>query len=188
MWFVTGCLLSNLRPTAEGPEADEREGCWGDRDIVAYTAPITKNIAGSDANATPAIEQAFLPATILMGRSATLVFAMTNVATTTISGLAFSDPSPQRSRSLIPPNAGNPCVGALSAPLGTSTLTLTGFSLAAKRGVAIHVPATSATAGSLTNTAGRASPTETGTDGLSNTATLTVERPSYLILLPMVRS
>jgi hypothetical protein len=135
----------------------------------------------------PAIEKAFVPATILVGRSATLVFTITNVATATISGLAFSDPMPAAIKVANPPNVSTTCSGTLSAPIGASTIGLIGGGLAANGTCTIHVSVTSATAGSHANTAGPASATETGAGGPSNTATLMVEQPSYRILLPMVR-
>jgi hypothetical protein len=135
----------------------------------------------------PTIRKAFLPARIFIGGAATLVFTITNIATTTLSGLAFSDPMPTAIKVANPPNVSNSCGGSFSAPIGASAIGLAGGGLTAGATCTIRVSVTSATTGSHTNTASPASAAETGAGAPSNTATLIVEQPSYQISMPLIR-
>jgi hypothetical protein len=153
---------------------------WGGRcDIGAYER--------SAALSPPTIRNAFTPATIVAGQSATLVFTITNVTTSTLSGLAFSDAMPTAIKVANPSSGSNTCGGAFSAPIGASTIGLTGGGLAANATCTIRVSVTSATPGTHTNVAGPASSTQTGAGAPSNTAALTVEQPPHRIFLPTIR-
>lgn len=139
---------------------------------------------GTTASATlsvgkPAIAKAFSPTTILSGGTTTLTFTLSNLATTALTGVAFSDPLTGMAVAATP-GVTNTCGGVVSAPASGTTISLSGGTLPARVGgvngsCTISVNITSSTTGVLNNTATGVSSTQSGAAGNpSNTASLTV--------------
>ena len=127
-------------------------------------------------NAPPSITKAFSPANIAPNATSTLTLTLTALAadTSTLTGVAVSDPLPSGMKVAATPAATNTCGGTFSAPANATTISLSGGSLAAGATCAVSVSITASTSGTYTNTTGNVTATNVGYAGGNATATLTV--------------
>ncbi len=112
------------------------------------------------ANADPTLVKTFTPSTIGPGSVSTITFTITNDLGSPVTGLAFTDTLPIAPGPMTianPANASTDCDlgvgGALSAPDGGSTITLSGAQLADSQSCTITVDVTASTTGVHTNPA-----------------------------------
>jgi uncharacterized repeat protein (TIGR01451 family) len=142
----------------------------------------TSNTATLTVVSPPTIAKAFASASIPLGTSVNVTFTITNPNTTTsLSGLAFSDPLPSGLSVSTTPNVSNTCNGTVTAAANSTSISLAGGTLTSNGSgtaqCAITVSVTGTTAGLKSNTTGAVSATESGTGVASNTATVTVVAP-----------
>ncbi|MBV9939032.1 MAG: DUF11 domain-containing protein [Acidobacteriaceae bacterium] len=151
-------------------------------------APTSDNAGpGTAATATltvlstpPTLSKSFDPMTVGVNESSTLSFTLTNPNTTAaLSGVAFTDALPAGLVVATPNGLSGSCgTGAISAVAGSSTITLTGGTLAANSSCSFSVRVTALATGALPNTTGAVSATESGA-GLTASATLTASSDAY---------
>ncbi len=124
----------------------------------------------------PSISKTFSPASIAAGGSSTLSLTITNVSSSPLTGLAFSDAFPANLSVAATPALSNACGGTITGGTsGSTSLILNNGTVAASSSCIISVAVTVASAGTYNNTAGGVSTTETGSAGaVSNVAQLTV--------------
>jgi len=104
-------------------------------DSVSPTALLTVEAA-----VAPGFTKAFLPDTVKPGEISTLTFTIDNMANTAAAGsLAFIDTLPNDMIVADPSNLSATCGGAVSAPAGGATLSLSGGNVAAGRTCTISV-------------------------------------------------
>jgi uncharacterized repeat protein (TIGR01451 family) len=135
--------------------------------------------AGSSSSATltvlaaPAITKAFGASTIPLNGSTSLTFTISNSnATTTLTGLAFTDSLPAGLVVATPSALSTTCNGTATAVAGSSSVSLSGASLVAGASCTVSVNVTGTTAG-IKNNSVTVSSTNGGTGNTSN-ASLTV--------------
>lgn len=128
----------------------------------------------------PSISKVFSPTTILSGGISTITFTLTNIASTPLTNVAFSDAL--TNMVVASPNGlGGTCTGTRTATAGSSSISLAGGTLAANGSCTMIVNVTSSTSGVHPNTASGVSSTQSGAAGNpSNTAELTVIAPPVL--------
>lgn len=130
------------------------------------------------------IAKSFSPSTILSGGTSTLSLVIGNPNGIALTGLAFSDPFPANLVITNTPTATNNCGGTLTgAAAGSTALSLAGGSLPAGPGTTctIIINVTSATPGSLSNTASGVSSNEAVTGSSSNASILIATAPDLKI-------
>ncbi|HLZ00021.1 MAG TPA: Ig-like domain repeat protein [Candidatus Angelobacter sp.] len=172
----------------------------------------TNGGTGGSASATlfvanpPTISKVFVPDTIFLGTKTEVSFTITNPnsnstppnSDVTLTGISFTDTLPSGLTVAASPNVSNDCGGTLTAVPGSSSITLTGGTLAPQIGLRpqrggrpirsipqpvangscfISVNVTPASTGTFNNTTGPISANESGSGATSNTATLTVNTP-----------
>jgi CSLREA domain-containing protein len=138
----------------------------------------TSNTATLSVGTPPTITKAFGAATIPLGGSTSVSFALANPnATTSLSGVSFTDTLPAGLVVSSVPNVTSTCGGTVTAAAGGGSITLTGGALAASGSCAISASVTGTTAGTKTNITGPISATETGAGATSNSAVITVVGP-----------
>jgi uncharacterized repeat protein (TIGR01451 family) len=150
------------------------------------TGPISSSFAGSGASASaslrvadpPTIAKTFGAATILIGQSTSLSFAINNAGATPLTGISFTDALPAGLVISTPNGLTTTCTGAtITAGAGSNSISVTGGTLAAASNCTIGVNVTGVAAGVQNNTTGPISSTESGAGSASNTATITVIAP-----------
>ena len=154
--------------------------------LVALTAAGTAALvaAGPAAAATPpTVTSAFTPSEIGVGDSTATALSITlgNPNPGNLSALSFTDTFPAGLTIDNPNGESGTCgsAGVITATPGTSTLSLTGGSLAAGAGCTISVSLVAAAPGTLTNNPGLVS-SSAGPSALGATQTLTVLPPPTL--------
>ncbi|MBN2304870.1 MAG: DUF11 domain-containing protein, partial [Anaerolineae bacterium] len=150
---------------------------------AANISGLSDNLNASGVNATlvvqasePLLSKQFTPLTIRVGQSATLTFTITNgTGNPAQSGLGFTDTLPAGLRVAVAPSSPQ-CGGTVTAPMGSSTITFTGGSLAAAQvDCQVFVTVTSSTVGIYTNNATNISNLQGGLLATGISATLTVD-------------
>ena len=128
--------------------------------------------------APPALSKSFTAASIAVGGTTALNFNVLNSNTTSsLSGIGFTDTLPAGMQIASPNGLTGSCGGGtITATAGTSSVSLTGATLAASGSCAFSIDVTASTAGALVNTTGAVSSTQGG-NGATATATLTVVGP-----------
>src|SRR5437660_1655870 len=140
----------------------------------------TSNTATLKVVAPPTISKAFGAANITLNGTTTVTFTITNPASNTSAenGVAFSDTLTNGLQVASTPGVSNTCGGTVTAAANSTSISLSGGSIATPGNtctVVVHVTGTQA--GSVPNTTGAISSTNGGTGATSNTATLTVIAP-----------
>jgi hypothetical protein len=121
----------------------------------------------------PVIAKAFAPATVPFKGATALTFTLTNPdLATALTGVAFADTFPPGMLVATPNGLTNTCGGIASAVQGTSSVSLTGASIASNSSCTLTLNVTATDTGSLTNTTGAV----TATNSLAgNTASATLQ-------------
>src|SRR5205823_9019067 len=156
-------------------------------DAVNTTSAITSTEGGTGTTsntavltvvAPPVIAKAFNPTSIPLNGTTTLTFTITNPAANTVAeaGVAFSDTLPTGLVVSTPNGLSNTCNGTATAVAGSTSITLTGGSIAVNTSCTVVVNVTGTTAGQYTNTSGAVTSTNGGT-GATASANLTVIAP-----------
>ena len=144
------------------------------RDGLAVADPATADLT---VEPPPLFSKAFVPSTIGTGGVSTLTFTIDNTASSlAAASLDFTDNLPTGVVVADPTNQATTCSGGMaSAPVGGSTISFAGGTVAAGASCTVSVDVTSAVVGSHVNTTGDL----TSSSGNSGTAeaTLTVEPP-----------
>lgn len=147
------------------------------------TGAVTTSNAGTGAaaNATltvqpqPTIAKAFAPAAITAGAPSTLTITISNPRTAALSALSFNDAFPAGMVVHSTPALTNSCGGTVNGATGNSTsIGLTGGSLAAGANCAISVAVTANTIGTYNNTTSALTSNEAPPSAPSNTTSLSV--------------
>ncbi|MGH9569677.1 MAG: beta strand repeat-containing protein, partial [Candidatus Angelobacter sp.] len=125
----------------------------------------------------PTITKAFGAASILLNANTSLTFSINNPNTIGLTGLAFSDSLPAGLVVATPNGLTNTCGGAASAAAGSSSVILSGGTLAASGSCSITLNITGIAAGVQNNTTGPISSDQSGAGATSNTASITVVAP-----------
>ncbi|MDD5543529.1 MAG: hypothetical protein PHX83_10190 [Acidobacteriia bacterium] len=143
----------------------------------------TSNTATITVVAPPTISKAFNPTLVAVNATSTLTFTLANPSANTVaeSGVAFTDNFPAGLQVASPNGLVNGCGGTATAVAASSTVTLTGGTIATSSNCTITVNVTPVTAGDKTNTTGPVSSTNGGTGAASNTAVLAVEQADLQI-------
>gem|GEM_PF-740140 len=131
--------------------------------------------------APPAISKAFGAANITLNGTTTVTFTITNPASNTSpeNGIAFSDTLTNGLQVASTPGVSNSCGGTVTAAANSTSISLTGGSIATPGATCtIVVNVTGTQSGTVTNTTGAVSSTNGGTGATSNTATLIVASPA----------
>lgn len=139
------------------------------------------------ATATPTLSKAFSPATIIRGGASTLTFTFANPNATPLTGVSFSDVLPNglvintpNGLSIPTCTSGSITGQTITANAGTSSISLTGGTMAANSSCSFSVSVRGSAAGSYTNTSGSITSTESGPNTISTgygTSGLTVLAP-----------
>ena len=150
----------------------------GGLDNSNNSAADTTQVVGS-----PTFAEAFNPTSIAINGTSTVTFTIGNPSANPValSGVAFTDTLPTNLKVATPNGASNTCGGTLVATAGSSSIALSGGTVAAGATCTVTVNVTSATAGSYTNTAGALTETN-GPSGPTATATLTVLAPPTTVI------
>jgi CSLREA domain-containing protein len=141
----------------------------------------TSNTATLKVVAPPTISKAFGVGAIAVNGTTTLTFTITNPASNTSAenGIAFSDTLTNGLQVASTPGVSNTCGGTVTAAANTTSISLTGGSIATPGATCtIVVNVTGTQSGTVTNTTGAISSTNGGTGATSNTATLIVASPA----------
>ncbi|HVG91825.1 MAG TPA: hypothetical protein VNB54_10090, partial [Alphaproteobacteria bacterium] len=141
----------------------------------------TSNTATLKVVAPPTISKAFGVGAISVNGTTTLTFTITNPASNTSAenGIAFSDTLTNGLQVASTPGVTNSCGGTVTAAANSTSISLTGGSIATPGATCtIVVNVTGTQSGTVTNTTGAISSTNGGTGATSNTATLVVASPA----------
>ena len=141
----------------------------------------TSNTATLKVVAPPTISKAFGAASITLNGTTTVTFTITNPASNTSAenGIAFSDTLTNGLQVASTPGVTNNCGGTVTAAANSTSISLTGGSIATPGATCtIVVNVTGTQSGTVSNTTGAVSSTNGGTGATSNTATLTVASPA----------
>lgn len=152
--------------------------------IVNTSSTVTSNEAApggpgsatltSNPPAVPTLTKAFGAASILLGGSTSLSFTLRNPnASTTLTGVAFSDTFPSGVVVATPNALTSSCGGTSAAAAGGANFTLSGVSLAANASCTVSLNVTGTTTGTKVNTTSTVASNEAA-PGAAATASLTV--------------
>ncbi len=170
----TSCTLSvDVKGTVEG-DANNTTGAISSTEGGTGTA---SNTATLKVVAPPTISKAFGAANITLNGTTTVTFTITNPAgnTSAENGIAFSDTLTNGLQVASTPGVTNSCGGTVTAAANSTSISLTGGSIATPGATCtIVVNVTGTQSGTVTNTTGAVSSTNGGTGATSNTATLSV--------------
>src|SRR5436305_6505803 len=131
--------------------------------------------------APPPISKEFGSATITLHAPTTVTFTITNPASNTSAenGVAFSDTLTNGLQVASTPGVTNSCGGTVTAAANSTSISLTGGSIATPGATCtIGGDVTGTQSGTVTNTTGAVRSTNGGTGATSNTATLLVASPA----------
>jgi uncharacterized repeat protein (TIGR01451 family) len=168
------CTLTvNVTGTATGVIPNTTSAVTSFEGGPGNTASATITVASA-----PVIAKAFSPSSIPLGGTSTLSLTITNPNSNVgLTGVAFTDTLPSGLVDSTPQVITNSCGGGSTviATSGTSTISLSGGTIAAGGSCTVTVHVTGTTAGVFTNTTG----TVTSSQGTGNaaSATLTVVAP-----------
>src|SRR5579864_1328950 len=140
----------------------------------------TSNTALLKVVAPPTVSKAFGAASIPLNGTTTVTFIIANPGsnTTAESGIAFSDTLTNGLQVASTPGVSNTCGGTVTAAANSTSISLSGGSIATPgTSCTIVVNVTGTQSGTVSNTTGAVSSTNGGTGATSNTATLTVASP-----------
>jgi len=174
----SSCTLSvDVKGTVEG-DANNTTGAISSTQGGTGT---TSNTATLKVVAPPTISKAFGAANIALNGTTTVTFTITNPASNTSAenGIAFSDTLTNGLQVASTPGVSNTCGGTVTAAANSTSISLTGGSVATPGSTCtIVVNVTGTQSGTVTNTTGAVSSTNGGTGATSNTATLIVASPA----------
>jgi hypothetical protein len=123
----------------------------------------------------PTISKAFGASGIPLNGTTSLSFTITNPNAVALTGLSFSDSLPAGLVVATPNGLAGSCgAGTATAVAGSSTVSLSGGTLAGSAGCSFSVEVTGTTVGVKQNTTGNVSSNETGPGATSNTASIGV--------------
>ncbi|HEV3351669.1 MAG TPA: CSLREA domain-containing protein, partial [Acidimicrobiales bacterium] len=127
----------------------------------------------------PTITKSFNPTSIPLNGTSTLSLLITNPNNNSISlsGIAFTDSLPSGMVVNATTNLSNTCGGTATATAGSSSVSLTGGTLAAGANCTVSAVVKGTSAGALANSSGPVTATESGSASNSSSATLTVVAP-----------
>ncbi len=156
---------------------------------VNTTSTVSSTEGGTGGTATstitvvapPTISKAFGAAAIAVNGTTTVTFTITNPASNTSAenGIAFSDTLTNGLQVASTPGVTNSCGGTVTAAANSTSISLTGGSIATPGATCtIVVNVTGTLSGTVINTTGAISSTNGGTGATSNTATLIVASPA----------
>jgi uncharacterized repeat protein (TIGR01451 family) len=130
----------------------------------------------------PTIVNVFGATTIPLNGSTSLSFTVANPNTgTSLMGIAFTDALPSGLTVSTPNGVAGVCGGGtITALAASSSISLSGATLAASASCTFSLDVTDTTAGAKVNTTGAVSSTQSGAGVSSNTATLTVLSPPVI--------
>jgi uncharacterized repeat protein (TIGR01451 family) len=142
----------------------------------------TTNFGGSSATIDqivtvepPTITKAFGVGVIALKGTTSLTFTIANPnLSAALAGIGFSDTLPAGLAVDTPNGLSNTCGGSVTAVAGSSSVSLSGGTVAANASCTLSVNVRGIAAGTQSNTTGPVTATESGTGSTSNTATLTV--------------
>jgi uncharacterized repeat protein (TIGR01451 family) len=158
--------------------------------VFNNTVTINSTAAGTGAQSTssatltvinpPSITKAFGAATVPLNGTTSLTFTITNSnVNSALNGLAFTDSLPAGLVVATPSGLNNTCGGTATATAGSSSVSLSGGTLAAGANCAVTVNVQGTTAG-IKNNSVTVSSTNGGTGNTSN-ASITVVGPPVII-------
>jgi uncharacterized repeat protein (TIGR01451 family) len=124
----------------------------------------------------PTIAKAFGANSIPFGANTTLSFTLGNPNSTSLTGVAFTDPLPAGMIVATPSGLTGSCGGVVTATAGSGSISLTSGSLPANGSCTISVTVTGVNAGSWTNITGNIASDQGGSGSMAS-ATLTVQNP-----------
>ncbi len=125
----------------------------------------------------PSIAKVFGAAAIPLGSNTSLTFTLGNPNSTALSGVSFNDPLPAGLIVATPNELTGSCGGTVTAAPGSSSITLTGGTLAPNSGCTFSVTITGHMVGSWTNVTGNVTSIEGGSGGTASSS-LTVQSQS----------
>jgi uncharacterized repeat protein (TIGR01451 family) len=160
---IQNAIVTTAVPMAGGPD---RVGAGLINALGAMNALAAVGATG------PTATKAFAPTSVAVGSDSTMTITLTNPNPAVVSAVAFTDTFPAGLVIAPTPVLTNTCGGTPTGTAGTTTLSLTGGTIAANSSCTLTVLVRSAAAGSYLNTTGPiASSAGAGTAG---SATLTV--------------
>jgi len=124
----------------------------------------------------PTIAKAFGPSSIAFNTNAALTFTLGNPNSTSLTGVAFTDPLPAGMIVATPNGLTSSCGGVVTATAGSGSISLTSGSLPANGSCTISVTVTGTGAGLLPNVTGNVTSVEGGIGGTASD-TLRVQNP-----------
>jgi uncharacterized repeat protein (TIGR01451 family) len=145
--------------------------------VLASAATLVVARPASALVAPPSIAKAFGAASIPVGGTTSLTFSITNPNATALPGVAFTDFLPAGLVVATPNALSNTCGGTATAVAGSSSVSLSGGTLAASASCTFALNVTGTTAGVKNNVSGNVSSTQGGT-GNTASASITVGAPS----------
>ena len=166
--LLSGCSWGSPLPVAS-PTTDPTETCvvgpvtsevgthpntaavTGSYNSTPYTDTASASYLGVD---PPVVTKSFAPKTVDAGTSSTMTITIENPASNAIAltGVAFTDSLPSGLEVADPPNATNTCGGTLTALHGTTSVQLSGATVAANTTCVITVDITATAVGPHLNT------------------------------------
>jgi uncharacterized repeat protein (TIGR01451 family) len=173
----TSCTFSvNVTGTAAGQQNNTTGNVTSTQGGTGGTASASLNVV-----APPSIAKAFNPTAVALNATTTLTFTITNPVANTVAetGVAFADSLPAGIVVATPNGLTNTCGGTPTATAGSSSVTLTGGTVAASSNCTLAVNVTGTVSGNFTNTTGAVTSTNGGT-GNTATANLTVASPPVI--------
>src|SRR5205085_2483529 len=172
------CTISvDVKGTVEG-DASNTTGAISSTEGGTGT---TSNTATLKVVAPPTINKAFGAANITLNGTTTVTFTITNPASNTSAenGVAFSDTLTSGLQVASTPGVSNTCGGTVTAAANSTSISLTGGSIATPGSTCtIVVNVTGMQSGTVRNTTGEVSSTKGGKGATSNTAKLSVSTPA----------
>ena len=170
----TSCTFAvNVTGIAAGTQNNTTGNVTSTEGGTGGTASASINVV-----APPSIAKAFNPSTIALNGTTALTFTITNPAANTVAetGVAFTDTLPTGLVVSTPNGLSNTCGGTATAVAGSSSISLTGGTIAVNSNCTLTVNVTGTASGQYTNTSGAVSSTNGGT-GNTASANLTVATP-----------
>jgi mucin-19 len=154
------------------------------------TIGSTNGGSGAAVNATllvaasPTIVKSFTPASISVGATSTLSLTLSNPNTVALTGVGVSDTFPAGGLQVAAtPALTNTCGGSITgATVGSSSLSLSGGTIAASSSCTITVAVTSALPGTFSNTTSGVSSAEAATGAAATPAVLNVIAPDLRLV------